>query len=113
MEHPERVMPFCVPNVVVLNPHAVRDVKSPQSVLVTGKAVGASGYATELLHKNGNGNGSPEAHPPGLLAQLVGNHETRRVLEFAAPVTTDCLEIHLTAPNELIPAALFEVRCYA
>ena len=113
MEHPERVMPFCVPNVVVLNPHAVRDVKSPQSVLVTVKVVGASGYATELLHKNGNGSGSPEAQPPGLLAQLVDNHETRRVLEFAAPVTTDCLEIHLTAPNELIPAALFEVRCYA
>jgi hypothetical protein len=77
------------------------------------KAVGASGYATELLQKNGNGNGSHEAHPPGLLARLVENHETRRVLEFATPVTTDCLEIHLTAPNEFIPAALFEVRCYA
>jgi hypothetical protein len=113
MGHPERVMPFCVSNVVVLNPHAVRAVKSPQSVLATVKVVGASGYATELLHKNGNGNGSPETHPPGLLAQLVGNHETRRVVEFAAPVTTDCLEIHLTAPNELIPVALFEVRCYA
>ena len=77
------------------------------------KVVGASGYATELLHKNGNGHGSSETHPPGLLAQLVDNHETRRVLEFAEPVTTDCLEIHLTAPNEFIPAALFEVRCYA
>jgi hypothetical protein len=48
-----------------------------------------------------------------LLAQLVDNHETRRGLEFATPVTTDCLEIHLTAPNQFIPAALFEVRCYA
>ena len=111
MGHPERVMPFCISNVVVLNPHAVRDVKSPQSVPVTVKGVGASGYATELLHKNGRD--SSETHPLGLLAQLEGNHETRRVLEFAAPVTTDCLEIHLTAPNELIPAALFEVRCYA
>jgi hypothetical protein len=66
-----------------------------------------------LLRKNGGENGSGETHPPGLLARLQDNHDTRRVLEFAAPVTTDCLEIHLTAPNELIPAALFEVRCYA
>ena len=106
------VMPFCVPNVVVLNPRAVRDAKPAQPVAATVKVVGASGYATELLHKNGNGNGATESHPPGLLAQLVDNHETRRVLEFATPVTTDCLEIHLTAPNEFIPAALFEVRCY-
>ncbi len=113
MGHPERVMPFCVPNVVVLNPRAVRDVKPPQPVAATVKVVGASGYATELLQKNGNGNGSTETHPPGLLAQLVENHESRRVLEFVSPVTTDCLEIHLTAPNELIPAALFEIRCYA
>jgi hypothetical protein len=50
---------------------------------------------------------------PSPPAQLVANHETRRVLEFATPVTTDCLEIHLTASNELTPAALFEIRCYA
>ncbi|MBM3756004.1 MAG: FAD-dependent oxidoreductase [Acidobacteria bacterium] len=111
MGHPERVMPFCVPNVVVLNPRAVRDVRPPQPAAATVKVVGASGYATELLCKNGNS--TPEAHPPGLLAQLVDNHETRRVLAFAEPVTTDCLEVHLTAPDELIPAALFEIRCYA
>ena len=95
----------------MLDPRAVRDAKPSQPVAATVKVVGASGYATELLHNYGNG--SPETHPPGLLARLVDNHGTCRVLEFAEPVTTDCLEIHLTAPNEFIPAALFEVRCYA
>ena len=112
MGHPERVMPFCVPNVVVLNPRAVRDAKQAKPVTATVKAVGASGYATELLRKNGGENGSGETHPPVLLARLQDNHDTRRVLHFAEPVTTDCLEIHLTAPGEPIPAALFEVRCY-
>ena len=30
MGHPERMMPFCVPNVVVLNPRVVRDVSMEQ-----------------------------------------------------------------------------------
>ena len=114
MSHPERVMPFCVPNVVVLNPRAVRDAKPAPPVAATVKVVGASGYATELLRRHeANGNGAAESQPPGMLARLVENHHSRRVLEFAAPVTTDCLEIHLTAPTGNIPAALFEVRCYA
>ena len=39
------------------------------------------------------------------LAELEGNHLSRRVLHFKQPVTTDCLELHLTAPNGFIPAA--------
>jgi len=117
--HPERVMPFCVPNVVVWNAREVRDHKAPQPVVAAVKSVGASAPATESLHnENGNshcaeaGCGGPATQVPGLLAQLVNNHETRRVLRFDQPVTTDCLEIHLTAPSDCVPAALFEVRCY-
>ncbi|MDI1335970.1 MAG: FAD-dependent oxidoreductase [Lacunisphaera sp.] len=81
MGHPERVMPFCVPEVVVSNPRA-----GPSAT--------------------GN-------HSAGILARLTDNHHSRRVLEFAEPVTTDCLEIHFTAPGGEIPAALFAVHCYA
>ena len=117
MGHPERVMPFCVPNVVVLDGRTVRERKPAASVVAAKivKVVGASGVATELLRApNGNGASAQEtSHPPGLIAQVVDNHETRRVLRFETPVTTDCLEIHLAAPSSHVPAALFEVRCYA
>jgi hypothetical protein len=112
MGHPERVMPFCVSSVVVLNPRAGRDAKQATPVAATIKAVGVSGNATEILRQAGGENGSGETPATGLLARLENNHETRRVLHFDEPVTTDCLEIHLTAPGGPIPAALFEVRCY-
>ena len=116
MGHPERVMPFCVPNLVVLNGRVVHDAEpappSPASV----KVVGASGFATEYLRKSGHphdaGSASQAPHPKGLLARVTDNHQTRRTLHFDEPVTTDRLEIHLTAPSETVPAALFEVRCY-
>lgn len=117
--HPERVMPFCVPNVVVRNAREVRDNKALQPVVAAVKSVDVSAPATESLRsENGNGHGAeaggggPAAQVPGLLARLVDNHETRRVLRFEHLVTTDCLEIHLTAPSDCVSAALFEVRCY-
>ena len=112
MGHPERIMPFCVPSVVVLNPIAISDPMPTQPVAAKVKAVDVTGHATGLLGRaDNNGNGSGES--PGLLARLVDNHATRRVLELEHPVTTDCLEIQLTAPSANVPAALFEVRCYA
>jgi hypothetical protein len=119
--HPERVMPFCVPKVVVLDAREVRDTKAIQPTAAKVKTVGASGLTPEFLRgENGNGrgdeverDGNEATRFPGLLGQLVDNHETRRVLRFDHPVTTDCLEIHLTAPSDTVPAALFEVRCYA
>jgi hypothetical protein len=47
------------------------------------------------------------------LATLCENHQTRRSIRFKDPVVTDHLEIRLVAPQPDIPAALFEVRCYA
>lgn len=41
------------------------------------------------------------------------NHQTRRTVRFATPVSTGELSITLAAPNPFVPAALFEVRCYA
>lgn len=117
MGHPERVMPLCVPNVVVLDGRLVREAKSAArtSTVQTVRVVGAREFASEFL-KEVNENGTPtrdKAQVPGLLAQLVDNHETRRVLRFEKPITTDRLEIHLTAPSGFVPASLFEVRCYA
>ena len=41
------------------------------------------------------------------------NHQSRRTVRFESPVTTDQLTLTLTAPGAPVPAALFEVRCYA
>jgi hypothetical protein len=79
--HSERVMPFCVRDVVV-------------SARVNGS------------------DRAPAASTTREVARLAGNHQTLRVLRFDAPVTTDVLDIQLTAPGNSIPAALFEVRCY-
>jgi len=46
------------------------------------------------------------------LAEITGNHQTRRTVKFDAPVTTDGLEIQVESPSDQIPAALFAVRCY-
>ena len=80
--HTERVMPFCVRDVVVSARTSVSD-------------------------------GAPATQTTREVARLANNHQTLRVLRFEQPVTTDVLEIHVTAPGDSIPAALFEVRCYA
>jgi len=40
------------------------------------------------------------------------NHQTRQVIQWEQPVTTDTLRLVLEAPDAHIPAALFELRCY-
>jgi len=71
--HPERVMPYCVREVVV-----------------------AEGSGDKRV-----------------LASISGNHHSRRVIRLETPVTTDSLEIRLTAPDDRVPVSLLEVRCYA
>jgi predicted hotdog family 3-hydroxylacyl-ACP dehydratase len=47
-----------------------------------------------------------------LLFRCDDNHQSRRTIRLDAPVTTRQIVISLTAPNDKVPAALFEVRCY-
>ena len=47
-----------------------------------------------------------------VLAEVQDNHESHKVIRFDPPITTDRLEILLSAPSPEVPAALFEVRCY-
>ncbi len=90
MGHPERDMPFCVSNV--------RVTCSP-----LGESAGTSGQSsvTTLTNK-----------ATRTVAEILGNHQTRRVISLETPVTTDCLELHVLAPSTSVPAALFAVRCY-
>ena len=48
-----------------------------------------------------------------LLAQRTDNHQTRNVNVLDAPVSTNELRVELDAPASNVPAALFEIRCYA
>ncbi len=89
MGHPERVMPFCV-----------RDVVVAQSAKV---AVTAGGRGAVVQ------NGSDTER---LVFQISENHQSRQVIRLSQPVTTDSLELRLLAPAGNIPAALLEVRCY-
>jgi hypothetical protein len=83
-------MPFCVRELVVAQGICV-------PVASGGKAMnGGHGSDTERL-----------------LCEVAQNHQSRRVIRLSQPVTTDCLEIRLVAPSGNVPAALFEVRCYA
>jgi len=88
MGHPERVMSFCVREVCV-----AQGVRVPVLAGGVGEESGCDSVVA--------------------LAELSQNHQTRRTLRFREPVVTDCLEIRLLAPHPDIPAALFEVRCYA
>ena len=78
--HTERVMPFCVPEVVA---YAASERTNPESA-------------------------------PALreVARITANHQTRGTMRLPSPVTTDAIELRITAPGAGIPAALFEVRCY-
>jgi len=46
------------------------------------------------------------------LATAEHNHQTRRVHEFAEPITTNCVRIEFVHPSANVPAALFAVRVY-
>jgi hypothetical protein len=48
-----------------------------------------------------------------VLAACTENHHARNVIVLPAPVVTRSLRIELEAPGADVPAALFEVRCYA
>ena len=48
-----------------------------------------------------------------VLASCEDNHHARNILQLSKPVTTRSLHIELTPSSQTIPAALFEVRCYA
>jgi FAD dependent oxidoreductase len=90
MGHPERVMPFCV-----------RDV----TVAVPARRLVPAG------HTHGNGSHLPDTER--LVFEVSENHQSRVVIRLKNPVTTDALELRFVAPNQYVPAALFEVRCYA
>ncbi len=47
-----------------------------------------------------------------LLAECTDNHQTRNRIRLASPIITDQLSICCLSSYGLIPAALFEVRCY-
>ena len=48
-----------------------------------------------------------------VLAACTENHQARNVIVLPEPVITRSLRIELEAPDPHVPAALFEVRCYA
>ena len=90
MGHPERVMPFCVREVTVAVPAKV--------------PVAAGQFA---------GNELKSSDTERLVFQISENHQSRQVIRLQTPVTTDALELRLVAPGADVPAALFEVRCFA
>lgn len=90
MGHPERVMPFCVPEVVLALPARVPATAG-----------------------GGRESGSPSAETQTTLCQIANNHLSRQVIQLKEPITTDRLELRLVAPGANVPAALFAVRCYA
>jgi hypothetical protein len=90
MGHPERVMPFCVREVIVAQTQRV--------------PVAAGGHV---------GNSKNGSDTERLVGEVTDNHQSRRVIRLSQPVTTDSLEIRLVAPSANVPAALFEVRCFA
>ena len=48
-----------------------------------------------------------------VVAQVTGNHQSRRIIRLPQPMVTDSLEFRVAAPGPNVPAALLEVRCYA
>lgn len=90
MGHPEREMPFCVRNLRISS-HDM-DTSSDGPAFVSVATCGAT--ATTVV------------------AEISENHQTRRVIHFDTPVTTDGLEIQLLAPSVHVPAALLALRCY-
>jgi len=90
MGHPERVMPFCVRDVVVSLPANVSLMAGQQ----IGHALGK--YDAERL-----------------VFKITENHNSCQIIRLSEPVTTECLELRLLAPTANVPAALFALRCYA
>lgn len=96
MGHPEREMPFCVRHLKVI---ARAREDAPQAPQAASSTANLTAEATARASK--------------VVAEIHGNHQSRRVIRLETPVTTDCLELHVLAPSLDVPAALFAVRCYA
>jgi hypothetical protein len=45
--------------------------------------------------------------------EISENHRSRQVIRLKEAVTTDCLKLRVLAPSAQVPAALFEIRCFA
>ena len=88
MGHPERDMPFCIREIVLATAYDGEDF------------TGHSNIATR----------SPAA--TRIAAEIIDNHQTRRVIRLDRPITTDCLELQLLTSSVNVPAALFAVRCF-
>ncbi len=54
-----------------------------------------------------------DADTGALLAECTDNHQTRNVLVLENPIRARALRLELDHPAANIPAALFEIRCYA
>jgi hypothetical protein len=90
MGHPERDMPFCVRDVKV----AIAEAPGHGSAAGHAPTATLSQKATRTV------------------AEILGNHRTRRIIQLETPVTTDCLELQILIPSTTVPAALFAIRCY-
>jgi hypothetical protein len=47
-----------------------------------------------------------------VLFNKKGNYQTRNIINLENPVSLKKMTLHMEAPSEYIPAALFEIRCY-
>lgn len=88
MGHPERDMPFCIQDLKIA-------------------------VATEIKKSNNQSSVATLPHTTThVVAEISGNHQTRRIITLETPVTTKCLELQILAPSIHVPAALFAVRCF-
>ena len=90
MGHPERDMPCCVSDVKVT------------AAMTPDRGDPSDHPSTDTL-------GQPATR---IVAEIIGNHQARRIITLETPVTTDCLELHVRLPSTTAPAALFAVRCF-
>jgi hypothetical protein len=88
--HPERVMPFCVSQVVVAD--------GRRALAAADGKTGGNGWEASIAER--------------VVAEVRDNHHSRRTIHFAKPITTDSVQIRLLSSSSNVPAALFAVRCY-
>ncbi len=91
MGHPERDMPFCV-----------QDLKIAVTAEASGSAHSSRSSIATLNHTTTR-----------VVAEISGNHHTRRIIKLDTPVMTKCLELQILVPSIDTPAALFAVRCFS
>jgi hypothetical protein len=120
MGHPERVMPFCVPDIHILaaeNGAAIQRFtnRNAQAVHVPRATMSEDEFAVaEIATATAEVSDETAAARENSvsIARLRENHQSHRFVVLNPPVTTDRIEIRLSAPGADIPAALFGVRCY-